>query len=181
METETFCINHPQTPTGLRCNKCGQPICIKCALRTPVGYRCKSCVRTQQAVFYTATSSDYIVAALITLPLAGLSQFIGQAIGARLAFFVIFAGPVAGAIISEAVWRATGKRRGQYTWLVVAACMIVAALPALLLSVLPLLLFAFTGDMTAGVGFYGLINLLWPLVYLALAVGSAAARLRLGK
>jgi hypothetical protein len=167
MESETFCINHPGVPTSLRCNRCGNPICIKCAMRTPVGYRCKNCVKTQQAVFYTATPTDYIVAAVITLPLAAIGQFIGPMLG----FFALFAGPIVGGLIAELVWRATGKRRGQYTWLIVAACMVIAALPALLGSLL-----------TFGrAGVYSLIGLLWPLIYLVLAVGSAIARLRLGK
>ena len=37
--------------TSLRCNKCGKPICAKCAVRTPTGYRCKECVRGQQKIF----------------------------------------------------------------------------------------------------------------------------------
>ena len=176
-DPETFCINHPQVRTSLRCNRCGNPICTKCAVRTPVGYRCKNCVKTQQAVFYTATPMDYIVAAVITLPLAALGQFIGPLLG----FFALFAGPIVGGLIAELVWRATGKRRGQYTWLVVAACMVVAALPALLGSILPFGLAMAYGGGLGRAGVYSLIGLLWPLIYLILAVGSAIARLRLGK
>ena len=176
-EPETFCINHPDVPTGLRCNRCGNPICIKCAMRTPVGYRCKTCVKTQQAVFYTASPRDYVVAAVITLPLATLGQFIGPMLG----FFALFAGPIVGGLIAELVWRATGKRRGQYTWLVVAACMVIAALPALLWSLVPLVLALGLGGELAQAGVYSLMSLLWPLIYLILAVGSAIARLRVGK
>jgi len=170
--SETFCVNHPDVPTGLRCNRCGNPICIKCAVRTPVGYRCKSCVKTQQAVFYTATPADYVVAAVITLPVAAIGQFIGPLLG----FFAIFAGPIVGGLIAELVYRANGKRRGQYTWLVVAGCIVVGALPALLVSALPML-----GFMFGGFSPYGLVSLLWPVIYLVLAVGSAIARLRFGK
>ncbi len=164
----TFCINHPQTPTSLRCNRCGNPICVKCAVRTPVGYRCKTCVKSQQAVFYTATQSDYIVAAVVTLPLAALGQFIGPMLG----FFALFAGPIVGGLIAEVVWRATGRRRGQYTWLVVAACMILPALP--MACWLP-----FMSNVRSGLSL--LIGLAWPLAYLVLAVGSAIARLRYGR
>ena len=176
-DPETFCVNHPQVRTSLRCNRCGNPICIKCAMRTPVGYRCKTCVKTQQAVFYTASPTDYVVAAVITLPLATLGQFIGPMLG----FFALFAGPIVGGLIAELVWRATGKRRGQYTWLVVAACMVLAALPALLWSLVPLVLALGMGGELAQAGVYSLMSLLWPLIYLVLAVGSAIARLRVGK
>ncbi len=156
-----FCINHPQTPTSLRCNRCGSPICVKCAVRTPVGYRCKSCVKNQQAAFYTAAPSDYVIAAIITLPLAAIGQFIGP----MLWFFALFAGPIAGGVIADLVWRATGKRRGQYTWLVVAACLVIGAAPAV----------AWTFFSS------GLVALLWHGIYLVLAVGAAIARLRYGQ
>ncbi len=170
--SESYCINHPNVVTGLRCNRCGNPICIKCAVRTPVGYRCKSCVRNQQAIFYTATPTDYIVAAIITLPLAAIGQFIGPMLG----FFALFAGPIVGGLVAQLVYRANGRRRGQYTWLVVGACMVIGALPALTFSALPLL-----GWIFGGVNVYGLIGLAWPLAYLVLAVGSAVAWLRFGK
>jgi hypothetical protein len=66
-----YCANHPDTETYLRCNKCGKPICLKCAVLTEVGYRCKECIREQQNVFYNAMTSDnwiaFAVAAGITL------------------------------------------------------------------------------------------------------------------
>jgi hypothetical protein len=171
-QTETFCVNHPSVATSLRCNRCGNPICVKCAVRTPVGYRCKSCVKSQQAAFYTATSADYVVAALITLPLAAIGQFVGPLLG----FFALFAGPMVGGLVAELVYRANGKRRGHYTWLVVGACMVIGALPALLFSALPVL-----GWLAGAVSARALTGLLWPLIYLALAAGSAIARLRFGK
>jgi hypothetical protein len=157
---ETFCVNHPQVATSLRCNRCGNPICVRCAVRTPVGYRCKTCVKGQQSAFYTAAPSDYVIAAIITLPLAALGQFIGP----MLWFFALFAGPIVGGVIADLVWRATGKRRGQYTWLVVAASMVVAALPAVAWALVT----------------SGLVGLLWHGIYLVLAVGAAIARLRYG-
>ena len=57
-----FCANHPDRETSLRCNRCEKPICSKCAVRTPTGYRCKECVRGQQKVFDTAENQDFIVA-----------------------------------------------------------------------------------------------------------------------
>ena len=40
LNAPTYCANHPGVETSLRCNKCGKPICAKCAVRTPTGYRC---------------------------------------------------------------------------------------------------------------------------------------------
>jgi len=177
-QSETFCVNHPQVATSLRCNRCGNPICIKCAVRTPVGYRCKTCVRNQQAVFYSAMPLDYVIAAVVTLPLAAIGQFAIFFIGPLMGFLVIFVGPLMGWLIAETVWRATGRRRGEYIWLVVAVCMIAAALPALAGS-WPL--FFQTGGELTRWDLYDLIGFIWPIVYLVLAVSSAVARLRFGR
>ena len=48
------CANHPNRETMLRCNKCEKPICLQCAVLTEVGYRCKECVRGQQALYFNA-------------------------------------------------------------------------------------------------------------------------------
>ncbi len=173
--TEThYCHYHPNTPTSLRCNKCGKYICIKDARRTPVGYRCKECVREQQDTFFTATPVDYVITAVITLPLA----FIAAQIVPRLGFITIFAGPVVGIIISEVVHRATGKRRGRYTWLVALACLVAATL----LSVLPTISFVLGGALAEASELSGgvLLNLGYIAIYLVLAGGTLASRLRFG-
>ncbi len=50
----TYCANHPTVETTLRCNRCDKPICPKCAVKSPVGYRCRECVKSQQKIFDTA-------------------------------------------------------------------------------------------------------------------------------
>ena len=132
-------------------------------------------------MFYSATSLDYVLAAVITLPLAAIGQFAIAFIGLMMGFLVIFIGPMVGGLISEIVWRVTGKRRGQYTWLVVAACMVIAALPSLLASLLPFILSFQVGGELARVGLYRLMGFIWPVVYLVLAAGTAIARLKTGK
>jgi hypothetical protein len=178
MSEETlYCINHPRTPTSLRCNKCGNPICPKCAVQTPVGFRCKDCIRGQQAVFYTANNLDYVIAAAIGLLGGGL----GAAIIGRLGlFFAFFLSPLAGALIAEAV-RFAVRRRGRYTWLVVGVAIAVATLAV---AALPLLFFLVM--LAAHGGLEGSISLLSfdlfqqavLLLYTVLAFGAAAARLR---
>jgi hypothetical protein len=173
--TEThFCHYHPSTPTSLRCNKCGKYICIKDARLTPVGYRCKECVRGQQDVFFNATSLDYVIAAAITFPMA----FIAAQIVPRLGFITIFAGPIVGIAIAEVVRLATRKRRGRYTWLVALGCLIAA-------TVLPLLStigFVLGGALAEAPGLSGgvLLNLGFVVIYLVLAGGTLASRLRFG-
>ena len=170
--TEThFCYYHPNTPTELRCNKCGKYICVRDAVRTPVGYRCKSCVKEQQDIFFNATPVDYVVAAVVASVLSMIAAFIVPALG----FLAIFGGPVAGTVIAEAVFRATGKRRGRYTWIVVIACMISTAVIRLLM--MPEVMYALSFGVLEPIAF----TLIWMGVYLVIGVGIVAARLRFMK
>jgi rhomboid protease GluP len=62
-EAETgplYCYRHPKTETSLRCNRCNQPICPKCAHRTPVGFRCPECVLAIEDRFYSQVQGDYL-------------------------------------------------------------------------------------------------------------------------
>jgi MFS family permease len=113
-----FCANHPDAETYLRCNKCGKPICLKCAALTEVGYRCKECIREQQNVFYNAMTSDnwiaFAVAAGITLvawPFVAwlflITGFFGWIIAALI-------GSGAGASLAQIIRKSVGRRRGRY-------------------------------------------------------------------
>ena len=166
-----FCFYHPSVATELRCNKCGRYICPKDAVRTPVGYRCKGCVKEQQDIFFTATPLDYGIAAAVSLALSLVAAFILPAIG----FFAIFAAPVAGGIIAEAVFRATGKRRGRYIWIVVIACMIITA--CIRLALMPEVMYALSFGVLEPIMF----TLIWMGVYLVISIGIVAARLRFMK
>jgi hypothetical protein len=162
----TFCYRHPDTETGLRCNRCGKPICAKCAVRTPVGFRCPDCVRQQQDKFYTGGRLDYAIAVLVALPLSLIAAAIFTFIIARIGFFSwiisFIAAPATGGLIAEAVRRAVGRRRSRYLSIVVAACLVLGVAPFLLLTLL-------SGN------WFGLIV---PGILLFFGVGTIAARLR---
>jgi len=153
-----FCANHPTVETMLRCNRCGKPICTRCAVQTPVGYRCKECVGRQQAVFYTGGVLDYVIAGAIALVLGGIAGYLMTLLGAW--FFALILGPAVGMGVAEAVRMAVRRRRSRYLWAVVAVAMVAGALPSLILA-----LFSLWSLITLG-------------LFLALAVGAASARLR---
>jgi hypothetical protein len=159
-----FCVNHPNVETGLRCNRCGDPICVRCAVRTPVGYRCQRCIREQQAVFYTGLPVDYIVAAVISLPTAAAGAYLISVLGFSLfgIFFAFLISPAAGALVADLAWRAVGRRRSRYLWLVVCGSIVIA---------------------TLGVALYRSGSNIFRLdlgIYLVMAVSAAYGRLRLG-
>lgn len=159
-----YCANHPTVETNLRCNNCGKYICAKCAVRTPTGYRCRECVRDRQKVFDTAQPVDYVVAFVLAAVLSAIASLIST----RLGFFIIFLAPFAGGLIGDLVRAATGKRRSPGLYRLVA---IGVAVGGLVLILRPLALFVLTGN------FGGLLGLLWPIVYVVLAVPAAYYRL----
>jgi hypothetical protein len=164
-----FCANHPNVETALRCNRCGKPICTRCMVRTPVGYRCKECVGQQQSVFFTGGPADYVIAGVISLGLGLLAGFLMGAL--RSWWFSLILGPVFGGAIAEVVRVAVRRRRSRYLWLVTAGGIALGALPALLGRVV---ISSGSAGFVLGAGW----NLLALGIYLFLAVGAAVARLR---
>ena len=153
------CARHPSVETVLRCNRCGIPICPRCAVLTEVGYRCPDCIRSAQSVFFNIRLSDYPVAALVAGMVAGLAALLLVQAGLFIAFLL---SPVVGGLIGEIVHRAVGRRRGRHMWLTVGSAVAVGGL---------------LGSITSWF-LLGPTNLLAPLLYLVLSTGTAAGRLR---
>lgn len=194
-----FCTVHPTVETSLRCNKCGRPMCVKCAKRMPVGYRCKECVRGQQQVFYTAQPLDLFIQGIVSFVMSMVAAALVSLIGGGMFWILWIVGLAvasgAGTLIADTAYRASGKRRGRYSWLVVAAAMVLGALAV---ALVPTLFFA--AQMAAayadpemlaegGLSSWGLIgltgltgftNIGW-WIYVVMGTGAAISRLRLGK
>lgn len=151
------CPVHPNQEATLRCNRCGRPMCTKCAVRTPVGYRCRECVRQQQDKFFDAQTFDYIIAGLVSVVVSFVAAFILARFGFRFGFFMIFiaffVSSATGGAIGTIVRALTKKRRGRYTGLVVAAGVILGALPSLLFNPLMIAIFMFLATGTAAAQF----------------------------
>jgi len=163
--TETlFCYNHPNRETALRCNNCNRPICAACAVRTPTGYRCKECVRDRQRSFNTSEWYDFVVgfvaAAVLSGIAAGLSTLISF-VGFFGFFIIVAASTTAGVIIAEAVRKVTRKHRSRALFITVAVGVVVGALPVLAVQLF-----------TSGLG-----GLLFPVIYLVIAVPTVYTRL----
>ncbi len=158
-----YCANHPHRETLLRCNKCNKPICTECAVQTPVGYRCKECVRAQQDKFYTATTVNQVrgsMGAVISGFLLGIAALLlGRFMG--FGFFgiliAIFVGPALGGSLAELIWQISGRKRARMFNLIATAITVIIATPiAVFLSG----------------------NFLLPLIVIALAASTIYARLR---
>jgi len=127
-----YCANHPQVETTLRCNRCEKPICPRCAVSTPTGYRCKECVRGQQKTYETTVWYDYLSASI----LGGVLSFLGSLIVPNFWLFTFILAPIAGVIIAEVIRFAVRRRRSRRLFQIVAVTVAVGSLPLLATGIL---------------------------------------------
>ena len=166
--------NNSESPTDeqaitLRCSKCGKPITPEEAIQTPIGYRCKDCVRRQQKVFDTSQPLDYLWGFLIAVIASFAASFISRMIG----FFTFLLAPAAGVGIAEAVRFVIKKRRSKRLFRLVSAGVILGSLPLILITIINLAL----GLGSGSVSLFSLLPLGYQVLYLVLALPSAYYRL----
>jgi MFS family permease len=152
-----YCANHPGVETSLRCNRCEKPICAKCAILTPTGYRCKECVRGQQKVFETAKGLDYPIIFIVVAILA----YLGSLIAFRLGFFIIILAPIAGGVIAEIARFITRRRRSRNLYILAAIAAVFGCIPLGLQVILN----------------FSLLGLVWHLAYAFLLTSALYTRL----
>lgn len=166
-----FCYVHPNRPTTLRCNRCERPICAQCAIRTPTGYRCKECVKSQQKVFDTAVWYDYVAAFVVgAIGSAIASVLVLVVSGFFFGLIVLFIAPGAGVIIGNVILRFIKNRRSRLLFTTAAVGIVAGGVPALLLFTLPAVLMIFSSGIQ---GFATLLPAIWQVVYLVMAVPAA--------
>jgi hypothetical protein len=171
-ESVLYCANHPSVATTLRCNRCEKPICAKCAVLTPVGYRCRQCVRGQQAVFETAKTYDYPVAAVV----AAIGTALGAGILGNFSFWGFLLAPVVGGGLAEGVRWAVRRRRSRYLALWAAVGGALGVLPLIALPLVGLVM-AF-GGAEAGLLGGAIMGAIFPLITGGLIVSTLYYRLR---
>jgi len=166
-----FCYVHPNRPTTLRCNRCERPICAQCAVRTPTGYRCKECVKSQQKVFDTALWYDYITAFVVGAIGSVIASVLVMVVSSFFfGLLVLFIAPGAGAVIGNVILRFIKNRRSRLLFTTAAVGIVAGGLPALLMYTLPAVLLIFSSGVQ---GFFTLLPAIWQVVYLVMAVPAA--------
>jgi hypothetical protein len=167
------CAFHPDRETTLRCNRCERPICTKCAVLTPVGYRCKECVRGQQSVFETARPVDFVIAAVVSAIGVGIAVALLNLIG----FWGFFAAPFVGGGLAEIVRAAVRRRRGRRLPLMAATAGAVGILPTLLPTLALVIASLVSGGGIETLG-GALLSIVFPLVSGGLLISALYYRLR---
>jgi hypothetical protein len=141
MEDGTIYCDRRACPgsTGLRCQRTEVPICMQCAVRTPVGYISEDAAKEQADKFFNITGSDYVIAGIVAFLATFFSGFMFTAIFGNFGFFfvillLVFIGGGIGTSIGEIVMRSIKNKRGRYTQRVVGGAMAAATLTLFLLS-----------------------------------------------
>jgi hypothetical protein len=172
-EGTLVCANHPNRETTLRCNRCGKPICSKCAVHTPVGYRCRECVRGQQNVFETVRPIHYVITFIVSAVGVGLATSILMI----LSFWGLIVAPVAGGALAEVIRWAIRHRRGRRLGLAAIIGGIIGLLPHLALPAFVLVGALSSSRAAAGLG-GAAIGALLPVLMAGLMISTLYARLR---
>lgn len=170
------CANHPDRETGLRCNRCGKPICVSCAVQTPVGYRCRECVRGQQKVFETARQIDLPLAFVISVVGVGIAI----AILASLWIWGLIVAPIVGGVIAEVVRWATKRRRSRHLPIAAASGGLLGLLIYLVLGLYPYLALLLSPARGSDFSMLSatLTTFIWPVAYGILMISTLYYRLR---
>ncbi len=164
-----YCINHPKRETLIRCSRCLDPICTKCAVRTPVGLRCPKCARVGRSPLYELRPKHYLTGALVALTISLVAGVIVTQLWLFLTFFL--AVPIGG-LIAETVNRIT-RKRGRALQIITAVTIGLGAFAG------PLLWGAISvGALpTTPLVFLRAFLNVNSLIYVVLAIGAAVARL----
>jgi hypothetical protein len=172
-----YCYRHPDRQTYVRCGRCDQPICTKCAMQGPVGFRCKQCGTLANDPLTTFTPTQAVLGTAVAVA-GGL--VIGLITGG-LGWFTIFVSFFAGGVTSEAVVRVTGYKRGMVMLAIVFGGIAVGAMVGGLISYG--FLFGRVGLPVGGDVGYSLLDVIvaalpWLLVSVGSACVGAYTRLR---
>src|SRR3954451_6627924 len=101
---QMFCYRHPDRETWVRCGRCDRPICVKCSIQGPVGFRCRDCGLMKNDPLTTFRPAQLGLAVGVSL----LAGTVAGVIAGQLGFFSIVVSYFAGGLIVEAVRRVVG-------------------------------------------------------------------------
>ena len=142
-----YCARHPKVETNLRCGKCGDYICPKCSVQTPVGARCPTCARVTRLPVFQVSKKGYVKAAGLGFAAAIAFGIVWGLLVPHLfgyGYLLVLAGAYG---ISQLISRITNRKRSKGLQVIAGACTIisygVAVVTGLYVSLFSLLALAF--------------------------------------
>ncbi len=176
-----FCYRHPDRETWVRCGRCDRPICTKCAMQGPVGFRCRDCGRPVRDPMGSFTPAQLLGGFAVS----GGGGLLAAAISARFGLFALFIAFFAGGIIAQAITRVTGYKIGPAMDALVYGGIIAGAVVAFGImngDLISLFLAqgasAGAGNGQQGVGGYLATEAFWAAIGAAVTCAGARTRMR---
>jgi hypothetical protein len=116
------CTYHPNVSTRLRCSRCEKPICPRCMVATPIGYRCPDCARGPKPAIYQASPTGIVRGAAVG---AAVAVTIGVLWGLfpNWEFYWCL---ILGFGISESISWATKYKRGSELMTIAMVCVFIS-------------------------------------------------------
>ena len=102
------CYRHPDRETWVRCGRCDRPICPRCAMQGPVGFRCRDCGRPVHDPLTSFTPLQLFGGLLI----ATGGGLVAGLLAGRIGFFVILLAWFGGIFIADLLTRFVGYKHG---------------------------------------------------------------------
>lgn len=169
LDEPLYCTVHPDRETLLRCNRCGRPMCVECAVRHPVGMRCRECVQETRSPIYRVSWGQAVVAFVAATVAGVVAAIVHTFVSSLFWLLVFFVSPALGTGVASVVERVVPRKRGRALQL--------ATVAGLLAGVV---LLGLGLGMLGREPLQGLLILANPFtwLYLVLSGGAAAARLR---
>ena len=129
-----YCYRHPDRETWVRCGRCDQPICTRCAMQGPVGLRCRTCGKPSRDALASLNPRQLAIGLTVS---TGLGAVVGY-FGAQFGFLMIVVGFFAGTFIAEALDRTVGIKRGPRILAIAVGGVVIGGLLGSSLSLLSL-------------------------------------------
>jgi len=127
------CVYHPDVETGLRCGKCGRPICPKCLVQTPVGARCPDCARLYKLPTFSVSTKYYLRAVGTGVGIAIVCGIVWEIIiGVVPLNLNLLLAPGAGYVIGEVVSLSVNRKRSRGLAAVAGNCVVISYLVTIL-------------------------------------------------
>ncbi len=121
--TALRCYRHPDRETWVRCGRCDQPICTRCAMQGPVGFRCRQCGRPARDPLTSLRASQLAIG----FGISALGGLVIGLVGGRIGFFGLLLAWFAGGLIADSVIRFVGFKRGPRIMTVLVGGILVGA------------------------------------------------------
>ncbi|MGH9173568.1 MAG: B-box zinc finger protein, partial [Vicinamibacterales bacterium] len=114
------CTYHPNVLTRLRCSRCEKPICPRCMVPTPIGYRCPDCARGPKPAIYQASPTGIATGAAMGVTIAALTGVFWGLFPAWEFYWTM----LLGFGVSESIAWAARYKRGTELMVVAMSCVV---------------------------------------------------------